>query len=166
MLIDTLRRLLLFVVLVLAQGLVLNRIQLFHCATPLLYVYFVITFPRNYPKWAMLAWSFFLGLSVDMFANTPGLGAASATFAAAIQPYLLQLFLPRDAEEHERSSAVTLGFSKFATLSAIIVFLFCLVFFALEAFNFYAWQQWLLCVAGSSMLTLLLVLAIESLRQQ
>ncbi len=164
MLIDTLQRLLIFVSLVLAQGLVLNRIQLFHCATPLLYVYFIIIFPLNYPKWAMLVWGFLLGLSIDMFANTPGLAAASTTFIAALQPYLLQLFLPRDADEHVHSSAAALGFNKFATMATIIVLLFCFVFFALEAFNFYDWQQWLLSVVGSTLLTIILILALESLR--
>ena len=33
---------LLMMALLLAQVLVLNRIQLFHCATPLLYIYFII----------------------------------------------------------------------------------------------------------------------------
>lgn len=165
MFLDTLQRLLIFVILVLAQGLVLNRIQLFHCATPLLYTYFIIIFPLNYPKWAMLVWGFLLGLCIDMFANTPGLAAASTTFIAALQPYLLQLFIPRDAGDHVLSSAATLGFGKFATLTTILVTLFCLVFFALEVFNFYDWQQWLLCVVGSTLVTLLLIFALESLRK-
>ena len=165
MLLDTLQRLLIFFLLVLVQGLVLNRIQLFHCATPLLYVYFIIIFPLNYPKWAMLVWGFLLGLCIDMFSNTPGLAAASTTFIAALQPYLLQLFIPRDADEHVRSSAATLGFGKFATLATILVILFYLVFFALEAFSFYDWQQWLLCVGGSALLTLILIFALESLRK-
>ena len=165
MLLDTLQRLVIFVILVLAQGLVLNRIQLFHCATPLLYTYFIIIFPLNYPKWALLVWGFLLGLSVDMFANTPGLAAASTTFIAALQPYLLRLFIPRDAGDHVQSSAAALGFGKFATLATILVTLYCLVFFALEAFNFYDWQQWLLCVIGSTMITLVLIFALESLRK-
>jgi len=165
MLIDFLRRLLAFVALVVVQSLMLNRIQLFHCATPLLYVYFAITIPRGYPKWASLLWCFALGVCVDMFANTPGVAAASMTLVAALQPYLLELFLPREAEENIRSSAATLGFSKFATLSTILVLLFCLVFFSLEAFSFYDWQQWLLSVVGSALLTLILLLALETLRR-
>ena len=71
--IDELRRLALFVVLSLAQVLVFNHIHLFGYATLLLLVYFVVTFPRNYPRWAMLLWSFFLGLFADLFSNTPGM---------------------------------------------------------------------------------------------
>lgn len=46
---DFLKQLGLFVVFVLIQTMVLGRIHLFDFATPLLYVYFVAMFPRNYP---------------------------------------------------------------------------------------------------------------------
>ena len=111
MAIDILRRLLTLVVFCLIQALVLNQIHLFDCATPLLYVYFVIMFPRNYPKWGVLLWSFAMGLCIDMFSNTPGMASASLTLIGALQPYLLELFLPRDAEENIKSSVeiITLG---------------------------------------------------------
>lgn len=83
---EILRRLLVFLAFCLAQVLVLNHVQLFHCATPLLYVYFAIIFPRNYPRWASLLWSFALGLCIDMFANMPGVAAGSMTLVAFLQP--------------------------------------------------------------------------------
>ena len=49
--IDVLKRAGLFIAYVLVQAMVLGRIHLFGFATPLLYVYFVVKFPRNYPKW-------------------------------------------------------------------------------------------------------------------
>ena len=166
MAIDTLRRALVFVLLCLVQAVVLNQIHLFGCATPLLYVYFVIMFPRNYPKWASLLWSFALGLSIDMFSNTPGLAAASLTLVGALQPYLLELFLPRDAEENIKSSMATLGWSKFLTLTSIIVFIYCVVFFSLEALNFFNWLLWLECIGGSTILTIALILTLDSLRKK
>ena len=60
MAISELKRALLFLVLCLAQALVFNHIHLFGYATVLLYVYFVVMFPRNYPRWALLLWSFSL----------------------------------------------------------------------------------------------------------
>ena len=165
MLIDTIQRLFVFLLIVLAQGLVLNRIQLFHCATPLLCAYFAIIFPRNYPKWGIMLWCFFLGLCVDMFSNTPGLAAASTTLVGVLQPYLLELFLPREAEEHVKSSAAALGFSKFAALATVLVLIFCIAFFSLEAFSFFNWQHWLLCIGGSSLITLLLIFTLETLRR-
>ena len=161
---ESLRRIILFIVLLLAQVLVLNRIQLFHCATPLLYVYFAVIFPLGYPRWAALLWSFFMGLAVDVFFNTPGVAAASMTLVALLQPYLLPLFLPREAEENMATSASTLGRGKFMTLATILVLIYCLAFFSLEAFSFFNWLHWLECIGGSALLTLLLIFTMETLR--
>jgi len=161
---ESLRRIILFIVLLLAQVLVLNRIQLFHCATPLLYVYFAVIFPLGYPRWAALLWSFFMGLAVDVFFNTPGVAAGAMTLVALLQPYLLTLFLPREAEEKMATSARTLGWGKFMTLATILVLIYCLAFFSLEAFSFFNWLHWLECIGGSALLTLLLIFTMETLR--
>ncbi len=81
-------RVIMFVVLLLVQVLILNRVWLFNVATPLLYVYFVVSFPRNSAKGEVLAWSFALGLMVDLFSNTPGMASGTMTLVALLQPYL------------------------------------------------------------------------------
>jgi rod shape-determining protein MreD len=165
MMIDALRRLSVFIILCLAQALVLNRIHLFGCATPLLYVYFAIIFPRNYPKWAILVWCFSMGVIVDAFSNTPGVASASLTLVGILQPYLLELFLPRDVDFNVKSSVATLGFGNFASLAVFLVFIYCLVFFLLEQYSFFNWLYWLECVVGSVLLTLVLIFPIESIRK-
>ena len=159
-------RLAMFVALLLAQVLVLNHVWLMNVATPLLYVYFAITFPRNTEKGEVLAWCFILGLLVDIFSNTPGLAAGSLTLIGMIQTYLVELFVPRDSAENLEVSAATLGWGKFSMLSGILILIYCLLFFILEAFNFFDWQLWLLRAVCSAALTLGLMLAIESLRSK
>ena len=161
-----LNRLVMFVALLLAQVLVLNHVWLMNVATPLLYVYFVITFPRNTEKGEVLVWCFILGLLVDIFSNTPGLAAGSLTLIGMIQTYLVELFVPRDSAENLDVSAATLGWGKFSMLSSILILIYCLLFFILEAFNFFDWQLWLLRAVCSAALTLGLMLAIESLRSK
>ena len=155
-----------FVVLCVAQVLILNHINLFDLAIPLLYVYFTITFQRGTPKWMILLWSFALGLAIDVFSNTPGLASGSLTLIAVIQPYLLELFVPRDSAENLEVSISTLGIGKFMIFSAVLLVVYCLVFFALEAFNFYDWKYWLACAGASSLLTFVLMMAIESVRKK
>lgn len=161
---EILKRLLAFVLLCLVQALILNRIRLFGFATPLLPVYFVITFHRGYPKWAILIWSFLLGLCLDSFSNTPGVAAASMTLVALLQPYLLEPFVPRDSADDLKVSVRSLGWGKFASLAFFLVIIYVSVFFSLEAFTFYNWQQWLMCIGGSTVLTYLFILVIENLR--
>ena len=107
--IDILKRLGIFVVLVLVQGLVFNHIHLFNCATPLLYIIMVLHFRRNHPRWSVMLWSFMLGLCIDVFANTPGVAAASMTAIGLLQPYLFELFVPRDSAEDLEPSMRTIG---------------------------------------------------------
>ena len=159
-------RLIMFVVLALVQVLVLNYVWLFNVATPLLYVFFAITFPRNSAKGEVLVWCFMLGLVIDLFSNTPGLASGSMTLLGLLQPYLLELFVPRDSAENMEVSGATLGMGKFFTFSLILTLLYSLLFFALEAFNFFEWQMWLLRAVCSTALTMVLMLAIESVRSK
>ena len=159
--IDSLKRAVLFVAFVLAQALVLGRIHLFHCATSLLYVYFVTLFPRNYPKWGVLTWAFVMGLAVDIFSNTPGLAAASLTAVAAIQPYFFALFVPRDAAETMEPSLLNLGPTKYIYYIVTLVTIYCLLFFTREMFNFDNLLEWLMSVLGSIIVTLALIFTFE-----
>lgn len=162
--VDLLRRGALFVILCLAQVLVLNHIHLFSCATPLLYVYFIISIRRHYPRWGLLLWGFCMGLLLDTFSNTPGVTAASLTLLSFVQPYLLASFIPREAAEDLKPSIATLGVSKYTWYSFFSILLFCVVFFSLEQFSFFAPIQWLLNVGGSTLLTFLLVFVIDNVR--
>ena len=165
MTIDFLRRLFVCIIVCLLQVLVFNRIFLFDVAMPLMVVYFIIAMPRGYPRWGTLLWSFFLGLTVDMFRNTPGVTAAALTIVGMVQPYLIELFLPRDAEPDIKSSARSLGVWHFLSLAVILVVIFSLVFFALEAFTFGAWLWCLECAGASALLTIALIMAFETVRK-
>ena len=59
----------------------------------------VIGIRRNIPKWLSLTSAFIIGLIVDIFANTPGVAAASMVLIALIQPYLLLLFINRESPD-------------------------------------------------------------------
>ena len=164
--IELINRLVMFVALFVAQVLILNHVHLFGVGTPLLYVYFIITFRRNFPKWLVLVSSFLLGLLIDIFSNTPGLAASTMTLVALAQAYLIDLVAPRDSAEDLEASAKVLGASKFVTLSALLTLLYCLVFFALEAFNFFDVLLWLARSVVSFVLTMVLILAVESVRSR
>lgn len=161
MAIDTLKRLAVFVAMILAQALVFNHIRLFGYAMPVPYVYFVIIIPRGYPRWATLLWSFAMGLVIDIFTNTPGLASASLTLVAAVQPYYLELFVPRDSAENLKPTIQTLGPSKYSTYVIPLTLLYCVVFYSLEFFNFFNWLQWLFCVVGSTVITLVFIYTFE-----
>lgn len=161
---DIIRRLLSFLILVLVQALVCNHVHVLGYATPLPYVYFSLTFSRNYPRWAILLWCFVLGLTVDVFSNTPGLASGALTLIGLLQPYVLSIFMTREHAENFRPRLATMGFVKYCLFAMLLVFLFCLTLFSLEAFSFFNWQHWLFSILGSSIITFVIVLAIENVR--
>ncbi len=156
---------LLIIVFALLQALLLGHIHILGVATPLLYVYLALLFPKTYPRWAQLLLCFAMGLSVDMFANTPGLATISMTLVGFIQPYLLSLYLSEEDNHDIMPGFITLGFTKFATYATILVTIYCIVFFSLEAFTVIDWMEWLLSIAGSMVLTLMFIFTIDSVRR-
>lgn len=163
---DILRRAVSSAILCLVQVLVLNQVHLFGCATPLLYIYVALTFPLDYPRWGVLLWCFAVGLVIDTFSNTPGLASASMTLAGLVQPYLLRLLVRRDDPDDITPSVAAIGFGKYFFYAFSLVFLHCLCVFTLEVFNFYDWVFWLECVAGSTAVTVLLVITLDSVRRK
>ena len=87
--IEIIKQFLTFIILCLAQALVLNHINLFGCATPLLYVYFILLFRHDYPRWGTLLWSFFTGLCIDIFSNTPGVYLLHDNMRFRLQHHIL-----------------------------------------------------------------------------
>ena len=163
--IGILTTLLLFVTLCLTQVLVLNNIHLFNVATPLLYVYMVLRFRRNYSKAGILLWCFTMGIIIDMFSNTPGVATAAMTAVGFIQPHLLEPFIPRDSADDFQPSMKTLGTSTFTYYTVIITLIYCILYFSLEMFDFFNILFWTECVVGSTILTTLLIMAVEKVRR-
>lgn len=163
--IDFLKRLGLFVALLLAQALVLNHIHLFYYATPLLYIYFVVSFRRGYPRWGILLWSFALGLFADALANTPGVATTSLTLLGLLQPYVLELFMQRDDDEAVQPSITTMGMGTYALYSLLLTAVYTIVFFSIETFTFFNWSQWLIAVGASTAITYILLLPLDHLRR-
>lgn len=164
--IDIIKRIISFFLLILVQALIFGRIHLFDCATPLLYVYFVLSFSQAYPRWVVLLWSFAMGLCVDAFANTPGVVTSSLTLLGFVQPYFLQLFVPEDSNGDFSPSIKEMGLLKFSFFTGALLLLFCVVLFSVEAFNFFDWVQWLMCIGGSWLITFMLIITIESVRSK
>ena len=160
---DIIRLPVLFIVLCLAQVFILNHIQLFGCAIPLLYVFFVISMKRGMARWSMMVWAFVMGIVLDIFANTPGVTAASMTAIAMAQPYLLKLFVTREGEEDFIPSRAVMGWKSFTSYSVAMVLAFSLIYFTLEMMSFFNAGKWLECVVGSTVLTVILILAVDSL---
>ncbi len=151
--------------LVLLQVLLFDKITLAGIATPLPYIYLLITWNRDGTRWVLLLVGFILGLIIDSFATLPGINAAACVLLAMLQPVYLNIFIPRELQD-ERSlvpSISTLrwdGFLKFA-LFCILTHHFTVVI--LEFFSINDIGGLLLRVIGCTLLTLVFIAIFELL---
>lgn len=160
---DILKRLGFMVLLVMLQVLVLNHIQLFNIATPLLIIMLPLHFDSEQPRWSAMLWCFCTGLMTDIFSNTPGVAAGSMTLIGLIQPMVVKLFVP-EKDEVFRPTLKNMGWMKYIAYSLFLILVFCLAFFTLEAFSFFNPIVWIESIGYSTLLTFAIVLAIEKIR--
>lgn len=155
-----------FIGLSLLQVLLLNNISLFGLATPLLYVYLVLILDKSISRISLMLIAFALGLTIDIFSNTPGVNAAASVFLAFIRPGLLQMFSPRDEYENFEPGIHTLGIGPFVRYTFISVLLHHAAVFLLEAFSFAHAGYLSLRIVCSTLLTVMVVVAIDFIRHR
>ena len=82
---------------VLLQVMVLNHVNLWGYAVPLLGVMVLFHVPLNAGRIGNMFMAFFTGLVLDAFSNSPGVAAGAMTLAVFVQYPLLHAMLPKDA---------------------------------------------------------------------
>ncbi len=126
-----------FIILILVQVLLLNNIEFSGIINPYLYVLFILILPFNTPKWLLLVLASLLGLSIDLFMNTPGINMAATVFMAYLRPRILMWVAPRD--NYEVNSLPTpsyYGFEWFLKYAVILIFAQHLCLFIIEDLTF------------------------------
>jgi rod shape-determining protein MreD len=126
-----------FILLVALQVGILNHIQFGGYINPYLYVLFIITLPFDIPGWLLLILSFILGITVDLFCDSPGIHTSATVFAGFIRPYVLKSISPRESLDPRVSPGIkTFGFYWFLQYVLIMVIAHHLFLFFVEVFKF------------------------------
>lgn len=153
-----------FIILVLIQVFVLNNIRVNGYINPYLYVLFILLLPFETPGWLLLLSSFFLGLSIDLFAHTPGMHAAASVFMAFCRPGIVRFISGTKGIEFGMMPGIKdLGFRWFFLYSIILILLHHLLLFYLEVFRFDELLQTFYRVMLSTLSTLVLAILAEYL---
>ena len=155
-----------FVGLSLLQVMLLNNISLFGLATPLLYIYLILVLDKNVNRISLMLIAFALGFTIDIFSNTPGVNAAASVFLAFLRPSLLQMFSPRDEFENFEPGIHTLGIGPFVRYAFMSILLHHAAVFLLETFSFAHAGYLTLRILCSTLLTGMLVIAIDFIRHR
>jgi rod shape-determining protein MreD len=155
-----------FILLVLAQVLVLNNIQFLGFINPYIYILFIISLPVRMPRWAVLILAFGLGLTIDMFSNTPGMHAFASVLIAFLRNGIIRLFISIDEGNNPTPSYYTFSVATYVKYVVFMVLIHHTTLFILEAFSLAHFWLMLFKIILSSFVTVLLILGIQSLNKK
>ncbi|NLR61703.1 rod shape-determining protein MreD [Chitinophaga polysaccharea] len=160
-----LRNIIRFVLLLLIQVFVLNEILLHQLVSPYLYMLFILALPFNLPRPVLMLMGLLMGLSLDMFMNTPGMHAAACVFIAYLRPFIINILSPQGGFEttQKTPSMTSMGVSQFLIYAAILVLLHHTVFFSLEVFGTGNLLYLIMKIVFSSLASLFLIVLYELL---
>ncbi|MBR6757101.1 MAG: rod shape-determining protein MreD [Bacteroidaceae bacterium] len=151
---------------ILLQVLVFNQIHLFGVAVPLVFIYIIFKLPVSLSTVWVLTLSFLLGLVVDIFSNTPGMNALACTVLAFMRRPVLSLYQPHGYDyATEVPSIRNFGMWLYVRYSLTLTFLYCTLIFLIESMSLFDLPFLLMRILGSTLLTFILIVCIDSLSQ-
>ncbi len=125
-----------FIILVLLQVVILERLNLHGFINPYIYPLFLLLLPFGTAKWLLLLLGFFLGITIDMFTNTMGIHAASCVFVAFIRPFVIDILNPSGGYEQDMQPTIkSMGFNWFFSYTLLLLFFHHFSLFFLETFR-------------------------------
>ena len=153
---------LLFVLCVIAQALIFNKIVLFHVAMPIVFIYFIIRLPINMKLPYVFTLAFLLGLAVDIFSDTPGVNALACTLTAALREPVYYAYMAKDDITSRLCPAVaTMGFMEYSKYLLSFIVIYCILAFSIEYFSFADVKAIAILAGSSTVLTFIILLALD-----
>lgn len=152
------------VVMVLLQGLALQRIHVggesFNYFSLIIYPIVIMMLPIQTSRAALVFIGFGLGIAVDLFYGSLGVHASACVFIAFIRPMVLQFMEPRGGYPIPSSPvAQRFGLRWFMQYASIMLFFYLLFYFSVEVFTFVFIGQILIKTVSSFLLSMLAILA-------
>ena len=148
-----------FILLLAAQILIFNNVNFLGYINPYPYILFILLYPVNGNRYALLAASFFLGIVMDMFCNSGGVHAASCVALAYYRPYIFKFSFGLSYEYQTVRINDVLTPERFSfMLIALVIHHFAL--FLLEVFHLTFFLEILLKTVLSTIFTIVVCILI------
>lgn len=155
---------LLFVIVILLQVTIFDYILLFGYASPIIFIYCLLRLPISLNRNLLLTLAFISGLTVDIFADTAGVNALACTLLAAFKLPVFRAYLIKDIDTDGLIPSISsLGWITYMKYLLTLVFIYCTIVFVIEYFSFFNVIEMVLRIGASTLLTFVLLLALDSL---
>ena len=145
--------------LVLLQALVVSRVQLFDgLIFPWVYIFAILMFPFETPKWFVMLVGFMVGLLMDYFSGPIGLHTSACVFLGFLQPIVQKILAPREGYDlTQRPTVQRMGLAWYVTYAGVLTLAHHSWFFVMEVFRFSDFLYQVLHILLSTFATLVLM---------
>jgi hypothetical protein len=153
-------------IFILVQVYVLDKIPHLHrYVVPYLYFLFILWLPFNITRIGLLLVGFVTGLTLDYFTLTPGLHAAACVLIAYARPFIINVLIPKDTTEfnYREPSPSGMGWAPYSVYVLILTLLHHTYLTLLEWIQFGTFLNFLIKVAATTGISLLLIFTAELL---
>ena len=153
-------------IFILIQVYVLNKIPHLHrFIIPSIYFLFILWLPFTLSRIGLLLVGFVTGLTLDYFTHTPGLHAAACVLIAYIRPFVIMALIPRDTTEinYREPSPKGTGWAPYTLYVFVLTFLHHTWLTLLEWIDFGTFLDFIIKVAATTSISMLLILTAELL---
>lgn len=148
--------------LLLVQIFILNNIHFLGFVNPYIYILAIMMWPVRFDRKTAMLLALGIGLVIDSFNNTPGIHTAAALLAAYLRNPVINLFVDIEEGNNPTPSIRSFGIAKFINYAVVIIFVHHFTLFFLEAFSFEHFGLTLLRIVINSLVTLTIILGIQS----
>lgn len=153
-----------FILLILVQVFVLDRIHVNYMVTPYIYFLFILWMPFRLTRTAQMLIAFLLGFALDSFRHNPGFHAAACVLIAYIRPFLINILIPQEGADtnYDEPSAKSMGgFMPYLLYAGVLTLAHHAWLFFLEAMQFGNFWYFIIKTLLSSAVSLLLIIIVE-----
>lgn len=150
--------------MIIFQVVIFNNLIILNCAIALVFLYYIVILPISLSPNYVMSLAFLMGLSIDIFQDTPGMNAMACTIIGFIRRPVFFLYNERDEEYgSKRLGLNTLGIVPFLKYLLTIVLIYTVILYIIEALSYFDVNRLLLRIGGTTALTFIVIFAIDSL---
>ena len=151
-----------FVILLVLQVAVFERVKfdlgILSYTNIFIYPLWIMLLPFKMPKPVILIGAFIMGMTIDLFYDSPGVHAAALVFSAYLRDFVLRIIEPDIGYEPDQPFNIRrLGLIWYISYASIFLLLHLFVYFSVEVFSFVYFYEIMLSTITSLIFSLFIV---------
>ena len=154
-----------FILIILLQIVILNKITLWGFVTPMVYFVFILSLPFKTPRWVVILLGFFTGITVDFFTGgIIGIHALATLVIAFIRSFTIGTITSRkEREKHLLPIFHDMRFIWYLQYVFILTFIHHFVYFFVDILSFNSFFQALMVILSNTVCSIICIFIIQIL---